>query len=110
MDNEKSHPIDPQKWLDYLEGNLPEEERRRLEAEIAQSDFLKEAMEGLEPLKGKEDLREIDRQLSSHLHKQLAQRNRKKNRRSATVQLWMIVALLVILLFIFLGYYFYTHS
>lgn len=110
MEPGQHHPIDPQKWLDYLEGNLPEEERRRLEEEIARSENLREAMEGLKPLKDKEDLREVNQQLNLQLRKQLAQKPRKKSRRPAAVQMWVIVALLVILLFIFLGYYFYTHS
>ena len=43
---------DPQVWLDYLDGKLPEEERQHLEEEIAHSEFLREALEGLLPLKG----------------------------------------------------------
>jgi hypothetical protein len=101
---------DPQKWLDYLEGTLPEDERRRLEEEIAQSDFLKEALEGLKPLREKEDLREVSRQLNQQLRKQLKNRKPHRRSRASMNQVWVIVTLLVVLLFIFLGYYFYTHS
>jgi type VI protein secretion system component VasF len=102
--------IGPQKWLDFLEGRLPEDERREMEEAIDHSDLLKDALEGLQPLQGKEDLQEITRQLNQHLHKQLAARKRPRRDRTPMPFFWVIVALVVVLAIIFLGYYFYTRS
>lgn len=102
--------ISPQRWLDFLEGRLPEDERRRMEEAIDESDFLKEALQGLQPLQGKEDLAEITRQLNQHLHKQLAARKRPRRTQPPMPFFWVIVAMVIVLAIIFLGYYFYTRS
>ncbi|TDX00777.1 hypothetical protein [Dinghuibacter silviterrae] len=108
MSNEHT---DPQKWLDYLDGKLPEEEARRLEAEIAKSEFLREALEGLRPFAGKgEALRKTTRELNQRLHQQLAPAKRARRTPLAVPLLWVVVALLVILAVILLGYYFYTRK
>ena len=100
---------DPQVWLDYLDGKLPEEERQHLEEEIAHSEFLREALEGLLPLKGTVDLREVTRQLNRQLDRQLSTRKRGRLHSPQHFLLWACIALVVVLTVIMLGYYFYSH-
>lgn len=100
---------DPQKWLDYLDGKLSPDEARQLEEEIAQSEFLRDALEGLRPLREKGDIQKTTRELNQQLYKRLA--SRKRTRRTADLPLiWVVVALLIILAITFLGYYFYSRK
>jgi anti-sigma factor RsiW len=100
---------DPQVWLDYLDGKLPEDQRLRLEEEIGRSEFLKEALEGLRPIRDKVDVAEVTRQLNQQLRKQLASRKRKRGRKAQPSLLWTGVAIILILVLIFAGFYIYTH-
>jgi anti-sigma factor RsiW len=99
-----------QQWLDYLDGKLPEDEARRLEEEIEKSEFLREALQGLRPLAGKEDLRETTRMLNQQLQQQLAARKRVRHKPLTVPLLWVVAALVIILVVIFLGFYFYSRK
>lgn len=96
------------KLLDYLDGKLPEDQRQQLEEEIARSAFLQEALEGLQPIKGTMDIREVTRQLNQQLRKQISARKRPRRVRPAISLLWIVVALAIVLTIILLGYYFYA--
>ena len=52
----KNSNIDQQKLLDYLEGKLSEEERHEVEKLMADSDFINDAVEGLENMKDKQKI------------------------------------------------------
>lgn len=98
----------PQKWLDYLEGKLPPDEERELEEEIARSEFLRDAMEGLRPIQGTVDLPKVVQQLNQQLGRQLSAQKNKRARRSLPSQQWVWVSILVILTVCLLGYYLYS--
>ncbi len=101
---------DPQKWLDYLDGKLPLEQRQLLEKEIAQSEFLRDALEGLHPLKNTVDLDAVVNHLNQQLKQQLAPRKRRRKRRAGMAeQKWGLLAILVILGLCLLGYSFYWY-
>ena len=106
-----SDRTDPQKWMDYLDGKLSGEERLRLEAEIAQSEFLKDALEGLHPNQGKIDLNAVVNQLNQQLRNQLAAKKTLKKRQtklSGNSWLW-IAAVAAILGICLLGYYCFVY-
>jgi len=88
---------DPQKWLDYLDGKLSPEEQRKLEGEIAQSDFLRDAMEGLHPVENIVDLNAVVNQLNHQL----------KRRPATKGQNGTVVAILIILGVCLIGFFLY---
>jgi len=99
---------DPQKWLDYLDGKLSPEEQRKLEGEIAQSDFLRDAMEGLHPVENIVDLNAVVNQLNHQLKQQLVSRKIRRKRRPATKgQNGTVVAILIILGVCLIGFFLY---
>lgn len=100
---------DPQKWLDFLDGKLTPEERKKMEAEIAQSDFLSDALEGLSPAAQTEDLRSIVKELNVNLERSLHPKKSRKKRRPLGDQLWIWVTILLLLGICVLGYYFFAH-
>jgi hypothetical protein len=98
---------DPQKWLDYLEGKLPENERRALEEEIAGSDFLKEALEGLTPPDSGVDLNRIVGQLNQQLRQKLVVKRKRRTSKDVTPQTWAWVAVVLVLTICLIGYFLY---
>jgi hypothetical protein len=98
----------PQQWLDYLDGKLPPEEMARLEEEIGQSEFLRDALEGLRPIHGKEDLSKVVRGINRGLRKQLASRERRRGLALPGQQQWVLITILVLLGVCLLGYYLYV--
>src|SRR5450759_3761972 len=64
--------IDNQKLMDYLSAKLSAEEKHEIEKQMADSDFVNDAVEGLEDVKNKKDLSFFVEQLNADLHKQLS--------------------------------------
>lgn len=100
---------DPQKWLDFLDGKLTPEERKQMEEEIAQSDFLSDALEGLYPAAQTEDLRSIVKELNVNLEHSLHPKKSRAKRRPIGDQLWIWVTIVLLLGICVLGYYFFAH-
>jgi hypothetical protein len=100
---------DPQKWLDFLDGKLSLEERRQMEEEIAQSDFLKDALDGLYPASGQEDLGSVMKELNKNLQRSLSPKKSRKKHRPIGDQLWIWVTIVLLLGICLLGYYFFAH-
>lgn len=99
--------VDQQKLLDYLEGKLSEEEKHEVEKLMADSDFINEAMEGLENMRDKQKIASVLHELNSNLSKRIHQRrNRKLKNRFPDLTL-AIAATVTILLLIFLAFIIY---
>lgn len=92
--------IDNQKLMDYLSGKLSAEEKHEIEKQMADSDFVNDAVEGLEELKNKKDLSLFVEQLNADLHKQLDKKKKRKQKRALKDQPWLYLAIVLILLFI----------
>ena len=106
-------PMDPRKWMDYLDGKLSPEEQHRLEDEIAQSEFLREALEGLRPpenVSAREHTAGIDavvHQLNLQLRQQLAQKKTQRKRKELFRQSPTEIAIVVIVTLCMIGYFLY---
>jgi hypothetical protein len=92
--------IDNQKLMDYLSGKLSAEKKHEIEKQMADSDFINDAVEGLEELKNKKDLTSFVEQLNSNLHKQLDKKKKRKLKRSLKDQPWLYLAIVLLLLLI----------
>lgn len=90
--------------MKYLQGNLTEEERFKVESKMADSSFVNDAMEGLQDLKDNKKIRqsvdELNRQLQNHLDKK---KRRKISRRLPSMD-WIIVYVIIVILICLLGY------
>ena len=107
----KNSNIDQQKLLDYLEGKLSEEERHEVEKLMADSDFINDAVEGLENMKDKQKiasvLYELNHQLSNRIHNRRAKRFKKKIP-DQTLLVITTVTLLVLVVLAYVIYRMYT--
>ncbi len=92
--------IDNQKLMDYLSGKLSAEEKYEIEKQMADSDFVNDAVEGLEEVKNKKDLLLFVEQLNTTLHKQLEKKKKRKQKRALKDQPWLYLAIVILLLLI----------
>ncbi|MEO6313857.1 MAG: hypothetical protein ABIU63_10990 [Chitinophagaceae bacterium] len=92
-----SKDIDNQQLMDYLAGKLPEDEQHQVEMQLADSDFMKDAVEGLENVHDKKDIHFYVEQINRDLHKKLQQKKQKRQRRKLVQQRWVYAAIILIL-------------
>ena len=75
--NSSSDRVDEQKLMDYLEGKLSPEQAHEVEAMMAESGFLDDAVDGLSSMKDKQRIAMILQELNSKLHVKTQQQKRK---------------------------------
>ena len=92
-----SKDIDNQQLMDYLAGRLSEDEKHQVEMQLANNDFMNDAVEGLENVKDKKDINFFVEQLNRDLHKKLLQKRHKKQKRKLLQQRWVYAAIILIL-------------
>lgn len=99
-----SKDIDNQKLMDYLSGKLSPEDKHEIEKQMADSDFVNDAVEGLEEIQNKKDLSVFVEQLNSNLQKQLDKKKKRKEKRAIKEQPWAYLAIVLLLLLIVIGF------
>ena len=96
--------IEQEKLLDYLNKKLSAVEAHELEKQMADDEFMNDAVEGLENFKNKKDLSFLVEQLNKDLKKQTEKRKLKKEKRKLKEQPWLYVTLITLLLLVIIGY------
>ena len=96
--------IDNQKLMDYLSGNLPEQERHEVEKWMADNEFANEAVEGLQDFSGKKNLQAYVDHLNQDLHKYIQQKKERRSKRRIKEQPWVYVAIILILILCVVAY------
>lgn len=100
----EEHALKDDALLRYLEGRATDEERFAIEDQMADSEFLNDAVEGLQGFQDQEQLKQYVAQLNLQLRNQ-TNRKKRKGRRKMGSQQWALIALVAILLLSVLGYY-----
>jgi anti-sigma factor RsiW len=96
--------IDNQKLMDYLSGQLSEQDRHEVEAWMIDNDFNAEAMEGLEQLAGKKNIEGYVDNLNKELHQYIKQKKERRERKKIDTSIWVYVTIVFILLIMVLAY------
>jgi hypothetical protein len=96
--------IEQEKLLDYLNKNLNAAEAHEVEKQMADDEFMNDAMEGLQNFKNKKDVSLLVQQLNADLKKQTAKKKAKKERRKLKDQPWLYIAIVTLLLLITIAY------
>lgn len=96
--------IDNQKLMDYLSGKLSQQERHELEKEMAASDMMNDAMEGLTSMGSQQKIQSYVDQLNKDLQKQLQQKKAKRQKRRLKDEPYIYLAIILILLLIIIAY------
>lgn len=91
--------IEQEKLLDYLNKKLSAAEAHEVEKQMADDEFMNDAVEGLEHFKNKNDLLLLVDQLNSDLKKQTLKKKLKKDKRKLKEQplLYFTIALIILL-------------
>lgn len=96
--------IDNQKLMDYLSGELPEQERHEVEKWMADNDFANEAVEGLQDFSGKKNLQAYVDNLNKDLNKYIQQKKALREKRRIKDNPWVYVAIVLILILCVVAY------
>jgi hypothetical protein len=88
----------------YVSGETSPEEMHVVEKQMADSDFVNDAVEGLQAISSKQKLDDYVNQLNKNLHQHLISKKQIKNKRKIKYLLWIIVAVIIILLLCILTY------
>ena len=96
--------IEQEKLLDYLNKNLSAAEAHEVEKQMADDEFMNDAVEGLENFKNKKDVSLLVQQLNSELKKQTEKKKAKKEKRKLKDQPWLYITIVTLLILIIVAY------
>ena len=96
--------IEQEKLLDYLNKNLSAAEAHEVEKQMAQDEFMNDAVEGLENFRNKKDLSLMVQQLNRELKKQTAKKKAKREKRKLKDQPWLYITMVTLLLLVIIAY------
>jgi hypothetical protein len=96
--------IDNQKLMDYLSGQLPEQERHEVEKWMLENDFANEAVEGLQDFPVKKNLQAYVDHLNKDLNKYIQQKKERREKRRIKENPWVYVAIIFILVIAVVAY------
>jgi CHASE3 domain sensor protein len=104
LNDDAEKPVDNEKLMQYLQGNLSHEEMHAVEKQMADSAFMQDAMEGLEQMHSATALNQYVHELNNNLQKQLQERKNKKEKRKIQHLGWIITTVVILLLLVLLGF------
>jgi len=99
-----SKDIEQDKLLDYLNKKLSATEAHEVEKQMADDDFMNDAVEGLENFKNKKDLSLLVNQLNKDLKKQTENKKLKKDKRKLQDQPWLYFTIVLLLILVIISY------
>ena len=89
--------IDNQQLMDYLSGELSGETLHNVERSMADSDFLNDAVEGLQQMGAKRDLQAYVDELNASLHRNMAKKKQRRLKRRLKGAPWTWLVILLVL-------------
>lgn len=97
--------IDNQQLMDYLSGKLSGKEQHEIEQLMADSDFMNDAVEGLQKFDNKKDIQDYVGQLNAALQKNLQKKKQRRDKRRLKEYPLTYLAILLILLLCICGFF-----
>lgn len=92
--------IDNQQLMDYLSSQLNKAGEHEVEKAMADDAFMNDAVEGLQQLKGRQDMQAYVEQLNEELQKQIAKNKKRKDKRRLKDSPYTYVTIVLLLLLI----------
>ncbi|MGI8952151.1 MAG: hypothetical protein ACR2FN_11270 [Chitinophagaceae bacterium] len=96
--------INQEQLMNYLKGKLSAQELHEVEKQMADSDFVNDAVEGLQTFSSNKKLDEYAKQLNKNLHDYINQKRQVKEKRKIKNLQWIILAVIIILLLCIFAY------
>lgn len=102
--SEDEEQLSEEELLQYLNNNIPEEEKHVIEKKINNSPFEADAFQGLSQMQNKYNLKKEVAQLNQKLH-QLTTKKPRKEKKNIKISEWIILTILVLLFICIIGYF-----
>ncbi len=83
--------------LKYVQGDLSKDELLEVEKQMASSDFVNDAVEGLQNIRNKKSIDRYVDELNHHLHNHIEGKKKRKLKRQIKDQQWIYFAVIIIL-------------
>jgi anti-sigma factor RsiW len=96
--------IDNQQLMDYLSGHLSPEELHEVERSMADSEFVNDAVEGLQHITDKKDLQVYVDELNATMQKSLQKKKLRRQKRRLKDDPWGIIAVALVILLCIIAY------
>jgi len=96
--------IDNQQLMDYLSGKLSGEALHDLERSMADSEFLNDAVEGLQQMSNKKDMQAYVDQLNASMQQALEKKKQRRLKRRLKEDPWGLLAVILVIALCILGY------
>jgi len=96
--------IDNQRLMDYLNGKLSGEELHEVERSMADSEFLNDAVEGLEQISNKKNMQAYVDELNASMQKTLEKKKQRRLKRRLKEDPWGLLAVVLIIALCILAY------
>ena len=90
--------VDQDALMKYLQGKLTDEEQQKVEKNLLDDPFEADAMEGLQNIQDKAQIKELVGQLNRDLRKKTSRKKRRLFKREAKVEPWLLMTVVFILL------------
>lgn len=97
--------LNDEQLINYLEGNLSDEERHAIELQMLEDDFANDAVEGLGNITNKAQLTTYVEQLNRQLQKNINSKKKRKDKRKLVDNQWLIFAICIVLAISVIGYF-----
>ena len=89
----------------YLAGTASEEERFAIENQMADEDFMNDAVEGLQNFKSQHQMQDYVNQINKELQKQTKKKKSRRLKRHIEDQNWTLISVILIIILCILGYF-----
>jgi anti-sigma factor RsiW len=96
--------IDNQQLMDYLSGKLSAEELHEIEQSMADSEFLNDAVEGLQQISNKKNMQAYVDELNASMQKTLEKKKQRRLKRRLKEDPWSLLAVIIVITLCILGY------
>lgn len=97
--------IDNQKLMEYISGNLSPKETHEVEILMADSEFVNDAVEGLQQVDNKTSIGVLVEQLNRDLQKKLEQKKSRKEKKKLKDYSWIYFTIALILILITIAWF-----
>jgi hypothetical protein len=100
-----STDVDQETLLLYLQGRLSEEKKHEVEEKLIQNDFDDDAVEGLQEIKDKQQIKYMVEMLNRDLKKKTEKKKKMREKMKIKDQPWLYISILILLMLIVLSYF-----
>ena len=99
-----SKDIDNQQLMDYLSGKLSGEALHEVERNMADNEFLNDAIEGLQQMSDKKNMQAYVDELNASMQKTLEKKKNRRLKRKLRENPWGILAVIIVITLCLIGY------